>query len=856
MIRRMHLAAAACTTMVLASCSNPAANDRLTNPPPNGALASVLSCTADPAEIEALIMEVFANAPDESSALGKWNNIRHQLETLGNLPVAKEKVFDLVDFIILKRGQGAITADDALVADLVNQLFCYVGLEAGVTDPDQLWIVHVGDPIVTFVTPDGKSGIQFPANAVTENTLVTATRLDAAALVTELDEYPFVYDWSLAPSQTLLAGASATIGVCPDLSSLSDVPSTELQDVLDRLVLGHQVSSTEFEVLERKPIPAAMVLSCGDTEDIPSGSRLARVFQRISDLVLPRDLMAAAFGRVGGVGGSTSEFSAFGPVDPTLRVGGVGGSTSEFLRMGPGASLMVETPVAGTVGRQQTTGALPSVSVTTRRGTPIPGVGVAFGTDAPATRTPVGNASVCGGANATDAQGSAAVTCIDFGTTVDLPVAFTRLSANLTVPERLNMVDGAGAPIISFEPPVQRWLIESHGATVLAVTSPPAGRTVAAGNPYSADATIGVTVEVRSDLGEVVPIATPTIGLTLNKNSFGAGSVTSAAAVAGVASMNVKVQTAAQGYAINASATLAGNPATASSPVFDVVAGAAGAISIVGTADYGSVTPAGNPVSPAPRVRVTDAWGNLKAGESVFWVPGGASGAAVSATPTTTAADGTTSTGWTLGEGDNELVAALNAASGTPQVMFRGRLASGDVLLNSCPTGGAKDAIDAFYFGIPGPARNGSIRSVGLYISISGAPGQTDPTLGYPVTLNASRTWVDGSGTTRTENFSSTATALLRGDNGASNPENKLVTFAFNVPGIAELAPNRQPELKFTFGPVTGTTRKINFNAGPCGPGTKCKPPTGCEVSEYQLPVSAGAAIYRRSVAIQVRGTR
>jgi len=228
----------------------------------------------------------------------------------------------------------------------------------------------------------------------------------------------------------------------------------------------------------------------------------------------------------------------------------------------------------------------------------------------------------------------------------------------------------------------------------------------------------------------------------------------------------------------------------------------------------------------------------------------------VSGTPTTTASDGTTSTGWTLGEGDNELVAALNAASGTPQVMFRGRLSSSDVVLNSCPTGGAKDAIDAFYFGLAGPRNAGTIRSVGLYVSVSGAPGQTDPTLGYPITLRATRTWTDANNVVQTQTFSSTATALLRGDNGASNPENKLVTFAYNIPAVPGLAANRQPQLIFTFVPPPGVTRKINFNVGPCGPGTKCKPPTGCEVSEYQLPVSAGAAVYRRSVAIVVRGTR
>ncbi len=830
-----------------AACSSDPAG-----PPPERqaiAAASAVACTANPVEIEALIVAVFNSAPDENAGLGKWNNIRHQVEDLNNLPVAKEKVFDLVEFILLKRDQGAITADDATLSNLINQLFCFVGIHTDVSDPDDFWIVKVGDPVQTFVTADGLSGIQFPGNAVSENTLVYASLVNEAALTTELDEYPFVYDWSLSPTQTLQNGAVATIGVCPNPASLADVPAGELQALLDRLVLGHQTTPTVFDVLERVPIPVAMTLACGDTPTAAlSDGAVSRVLRQLTDWILPTPAMAATLLKVGGVGGNTSEFSAFGPVDPVLRLGGVGGNTSEFSRLDATAAVAASNMFTGTVGTRRTSGLLPSVSVTTRRGTPIPGAGVTFVASPPATQTPAGNASVCDADSATDASGTAVIRCLDFGTTVASPIAYTKLRATVSVPARLASTNAAGNPIVTFEPSFQTWLVESHGPTALVVTSPPVGRTVAASNPYTADDAIPVTVEIRSALGEVVPIATNSVGIALNQNAFGAGTIASKSAVAGTATFTAVVPTAATGYRIAASATLAGSAANALSNLFDVVAGNATLISIIGQSSYGTLAPSATPVSPSPTVRVTDAWGNNKPGASVFWTPGGASGASVSATPTTTGVTGTTSTDWTLGLGNNELVAALNAAGGTPQVMFTATSAAPTLqVVNSCAPGGAKDPVSDFYFTLPGD--RGTISSVGLYLSLSGAVGQADPLVGYPVTLAASRVV-----NSVTQVFTANATALLRGDNGASNPENKLVTFAFAIPPVG--TGGNQPRLTFTFvPPATPYPRRLNFNVGPCGPG-KCNPPPSCDAIEYRLPVAATNAVYRKSVAVIVRALR
>ena len=571
-MRRLRAALYAFPIIIAAACSTEPATSSLDQPT---SVASVTTaCTADPAQIEALIVQVFANGSlNKSSALGKWANVEKKVDkNATQLRIAQQRVVDLIDFIKKKRAQGQVVATDAVIASLFEQLLCFVGLGTDVETPDNVWIVHPGDPKVTFVTVDGKSGIQFPGNAVTENTVVTATPANSNALITRLDKYPLVYDWSLVPSQTLLSGTEATVGVCPDPAAFNDVPSGELQAVVDRLVLGHQKSATAFEVLQRVPIPAEMVLTCGDLSGIAQSNNIvSRLLAHAADFILPKPLMARR-APLGGVGGNTSEFSPFGPVDPVLRVGGVGGNTSEFSRMNLAA---VSAPIAGTVGTQRTTG-LPSVYVNTRRGTPIPDVGVAFAAQAPATQTPVGNASICGADTKTDANGYAAMTCLNFGTTVNYAIAYTKLRATFTVPAELAGLDDAGLPVVVFTPSFQTWLVESYGPAALVMTSPPANRTVAAGNPYFTNSSIPVIVEIRSALGEVVPIATNTVDIFVNKHSFSSATVRRRNAVNGIATFSAVLPTPATGYKIVAEAALPGVAGRTESNIFDVVAAVTG----------------------------------------------------------------------------------------------------------------------------------------------------------------------------------------------------------------------------------------------------------------------------------------
>lgn len=544
---------------------------------PSQDIAFAATCQSNPAQIESLIRVVFATGgPNVNSALAKWKNVMKQVDKKGKkLPTAQKHALGLIDFILKKRAQGQIVTDDATLTNLINQILCFVGL-GGIQDPDDTWVVNPGDPVQTFVTVDEQSGIQFPSNAVSELTLVTAVRSNPAALVTNLDKYPFVYDWKLVPAQTLQNGAVATVGICPDPASFADVPASELQELVDRLVLGHQRSATAFEVLARVPIPTAMNLQCDDIPEQTAASRglFRGITDRVIDWILPQPMMAAAVRLAGGgVGGSTSEFSPLGPVDPQLRGGGVGGSTSEFSRLDVASASMAPGAYSGTVGTQRTTGLLPTVTITTRRGTAIPGVGVTWSTSAPATQTPAGNASVCGATALTNAQGTASLSCLDFGTTVNLAVAYTKLRATFTAPSGL---EAAGAPVIVFEPPFQTWLVESYGAANLVFTSPPAGRTFAAGNPYFSGELIPVRIEVRSSLGDVVPIATNSVTIVLKTSSggsasFATGSVTTKSATAGVAIFSVAANPGAGNtFRIEGRASLAGGVVESLSNLFSV----------------------------------------------------------------------------------------------------------------------------------------------------------------------------------------------------------------------------------------------------------------------------------------------
>jgi hypothetical protein len=263
--------------------------------------------------------------------------------------------------------------------------------------------------------------------------------------------------------------------------------------------------------------------------------------------------------------------------------------------------------------------------------------------------------------------------------------AYTGLTAKFTKPPSLSDTAANGSPIVTITPSTQDWLIVAHGpsAQVFPLTTiiqPSPGRP-----GYPADGAVPSRVEIRSDLGEVVPNATNSITLTLNKNTLVGGSTTtSLAAVAGVANFASHIPTIATGYSFTAFANLADLGVIhsgGSSALFDIFAGNAAAVAAIGSTSYGSALVAGNVVQPQPTVLVTDMYGNPRPGTLVYWTPTGAAGASANGSTglstTATGADGRATALWTPASGTNTLRASLQQAAGGAEVTFSGSAPSG-----------------------------------------------------------------------------------------------------------------------------------------------------------------------------------
>ncbi|MES1258956.1 MAG: hypothetical protein ABUL71_00070, partial [Gemmatimonadota bacterium] len=504
-------------------------------PQPKAPSPRLVTCgTVDTAQIRALLTQTHVSRPDGGSVVGSWNNIQHSLNDLHDQAAAQSQVLTLSDILLTANRANPLPLAAGELSSLFNQMLCDVGLDPNVSDATNAWVVHVADPKMTFSTSDSASGIQFPSNAVVKNTLVTATPIPVATLTTLLDNYAAVYEFAVTPVQTLAPGTKAVIGVCPDPSVLAFVPSSQLDSVLDRLVLGHEKGVGQFELLHRVPLPPEMQLKCPNTPGENLHASLgAKVLHTLASLVLPERANAARRrGFNGGVGGSTSEFSPFGPVDPVLYLsGGVGGSTSEFVRTGA-ASLSATGTIDGTIGTIRHDAGLPSVTIKTLLGTPIPAIGVTFNTETPDTYRPIGNATVCGADPGTNGLGTARVTCLNFGNTAQYRTAYTKIGITLTLPDEL-------VGVVTVEPTEQNWLVASYGPSKLVFTQPAAGRTAALGNPFIAGDFVPARVEIRSDLGDVITTATTPVTIAVNKNTFGGGAAAvTANAVAGVATFS------------------------------------------------------------------------------------------------------------------------------------------------------------------------------------------------------------------------------------------------------------------------------------------------------------------------------
>ena len=342
-----------------------------------------------------LVTYVFgAGSPNVSSGLAKLNQVERQLKK-GDLVAAQEAAKGLIAFVQQK-------ASELPGRDQVQLLLSLVECYAGITSDS--FLIYPTDQPQTVVTESGRTGLQLPGEPVSEPTLVTVTELpdDTSGLLdTQLDVYP---GFILITQQSGVSNSLVkpiVVGVCPT----GGIPTV----VRDRLLLGHQASSG-FRIT---PPADASFLDCSSVVGSANpGSKLPGWVQALASLVLPTPLVAAVrlMTFSGGVGGTVTEFSPFGPVDPELSFGGgVGGTVTEFIRdaggspvpkgpasspstatvVGAGSQASLEsatlaTPAAshacseGIVGTAVSTECRPRVTITTANGTILTGVPVSF----------------------------------------------------------------------------------------------------------------------------------------------------------------------------------------------------------------------------------------------------------------------------------------------------------------------------------------------------------------------------------------------------------------------------------------------------------------------------------------------
>lgn len=314
-VRSLSAAFLAVVVVVVASCTDrplPTQSAMRTIAKSANGVAGV--CTTIPA-LKTLATTVFGSnnqylhdALDNISDIGEYVAENH-------ISDAQKKAKTLIAWIQLR----ALTlATPSQLQNLIDSINCYVGLST-----DTYLVLPNPTTTTNIVTTTGTAGLQLPPASITTPTLLTVTTLaptTTGVLDTKLDQYPN-YVVVSQTGGTIDPLHPITVAVCP----------TGVTDpiVRGRLRLGHQKAAgpAGFEIT---PHADASFLDCSGIAS--ANSSLPGWVNSLAALILPKPLYAR-MRDVGGVGGSASEFSPFGPVDTELGItGGVGGSASEFLR--------------------------------------------------------------------------------------------------------------------------------------------------------------------------------------------------------------------------------------------------------------------------------------------------------------------------------------------------------------------------------------------------------------------------------------------------------------------------------------------------------------------------------------------
>jgi hypothetical protein len=568
-----------------------------------------------PQEVTDLIFEVFeTGSPDANSARGKWDNIQLQAAN-GNTAEVENKAYNLIDFMLDKQRDGKLATSPEVAARfslLLKAIACFANIDfeypVGATGD----YLDPSDPDRIIRTRDNQAAAFVPAGAVNSRSFLVIDQIEET-LRTTLDKYPRNYDFALYPNVGF--NQKITLGICataPDIGTLS------------RLLLGHNIGNTGFELLEPRNVDF-LNLTCQAAPSVAQNT----VFERMLSALLPKKLYAAAFFGVGGVGGAASELSPFGPVDPRIRV----------TKNAAGES----APIGGGISPA------PSVSYATPTGVVLGGISTAFTTTSgeilPSSVISDG-AGLAAAASWTLGETPGAVTATatpQIGGAVAVPNAYF-IDANYEVLTSVTFNATATAP-----------------ARVVVTQAP----TALTGNTFPAGVvhTPPTMVEVRDDLGRVVPAFNGIVTMQATAGAVGQTIIgtPNRSAAAGMVTFNDLAITKTGTYMLTPSASYAGAALPVTGAYSVNIIPAAGIITRAMPLILDTVTT----ITQTPRVRVADAYGNPLTGQTVYWQAFGSTAPATSIID----ADGLSSVTWTLQEGLNSLLAALD----TPASAVAGR---------------------------------------------------------------------------------------------------------------------------------------------------------------------------------------
>jgi Big-like domain-containing protein len=797
----MRRLALGCTIIALATAACSGAPDQATAPAATKAAGplSSLNCTADPASITALSIALFPGG-NQNAVLTRWLQIADLLSPPSpyDPATANTNTYNLVDYILTKYSSGQTiggqsAANAALVTSLVNQIFCYSGIDASLPGlgPDEgAGLYGPNSPATLITTGNKQGGVSLPPGNgnVSQQTLITIQRVpdSPGPLLTPLDQYPLFYEFNSSSGEEFTL--DAVVGVCTIATDFS------------RLRVAHNVPEPVPTTIEILPIVPAPFLDCSNAS-LSLGPNptlrqfanwgLGQVGRALQSVLMPAQLSAASVLGTGGLAGTTKKFSPFGSVDT------LGFETGAAPTSGQSA------PEGGTVTTP------PAVQVKSPNGVGMKGITVTF--------------SVTGGGGTLTPAGGGSASSSIVGTTDDTGYVTTGSWTLGTGAQTVTAVATPPHPGSGIDP--------LTGIGFSATANPPTKLAYSvAPTDQTAGTAFGVTVLVQDVNGATVPASSASVSLTLNGGPAGTlQGTTTANASQGVATFSNLVITRAGTYTLTASSA---SLTSATSANFTISAAAAQTIAI--NAGNNQTAPENTVLgvaagTTAPSVIVKDAYLNPVPGVGVEFAIASGGGSVSGASQTTNASGIATVGSWTIVAGTNTLTASAPSIGALAFVQFTATGTSPSTVLVNCSpaNGNGDDLTHAFYVNKLGK----TIKEVTLYMAVSGTASAPTP---YTIKLLAS---ADSYGATPFA--SSTQTVFLRGN--AS--QNLATNFIFPNSAI----PSGTKNVAFQFQVLSNTGgRKLSFalTSGSCASVTET-------VGVLPLPLSTAL---RKGVGVRILG--